>query len=99
VALATALADVGLEPAGRIDAAPLRALAAKLDSRKRCSLQYLLGLVLEREGRDDEAMAEWTECLKLADITYSMRTLAGAKLVVRGVSADDFPPLEPMTGE
>jgi len=99
VALATALADVGLEPAGRIDAAPLRALAAKLDSRKRCSLQYLLGLVLEREGRDDEAVAEWTECLKLADINYSMRTLAGAKLVARGVSADDFPPLEPMTGE
>ena len=99
VALAKALADVGLEPAGRLDAAPLRALAAKLDSRKRCSLQYLLGLVLEREGRDDEAVAEWTECLKLADITYSMRTLAGAKLVARGVSADDFPPLEPMTGE
>lgn len=99
VALAKALADVGLEPAGRIDAAPLRAMAAKLDSRKRCSLQYLLGLVLEREGRNDEAVAEWTECLKLADITYSMRTLAGAKLVARGMNADDFPPLEPMTGE
>jgi hypothetical protein len=99
VALATALAEVGLEPAGRIDAAPLRALATKLDSRKRCTLHYLLGLVLEREGRGDEAVAEWTECLKLADVNYSMRTLAGARLVAHGVSADDFPPLEPMTGE
>jgi tetratricopeptide (TPR) repeat protein len=99
VALAKALTEVGLEPAGRIDAAPLQALAAKLDSRKRCSLQYLLGLVLEREGREAEAVAEWTECLKLADMNYSMRTLAGAKLVARGVKADDFPPLEPMAGE
>lgn len=99
VALAKALAEVGLETTGRIDAAPMRALALKLDSRKRCTLQCLVGLVLEREGRDDEAVAEWKECLKLADITYSMRTLAGAKLVAHGVLADDFPPLEPMKGE
>ncbi|MGI9177198.1 MAG: tetratricopeptide repeat protein, partial [Pirellulales bacterium] len=99
VALAKALAATGLEATGRIDAAPLQALAAKLDSRKRCTLGYLLGLILEREGRDDEAVAAWTECMKLADMNYSMRTLAGAKLVARGVTADDFPPLEPMTGE
>lgn len=99
VALAKAIAAVGLEPAGRIDAASLRAMAAQLDSRKRCSLHYLLGLVLEREGRDDEAAAEWTECLKLADLNYPMRTLAGAKLVARGIKAEDFPPLEPMSGE
>ena len=89
----------GLDREGRIDAASLRPLAAKIDSRKRCSLQFLLGLILEREGRDEEAVAEWKECMKLSDINYSMRTLAGAKLVAHGVSADDVPAIEPIAGE
>jgi len=99
VAFAEALKACGLDREGRIDAASLRPLAAKIDSRKRCSLQFLLGLILEREGRDEEAVAEWKECMKLSDINYSMRTLAGAKLVAHGVSADDVPAIEPIAGE